>query len=217
VWLLFGGAVLQALEQPYELEQLSEIQADIESVKESLGDALFAEVDAALGNFPHTGSMCSSWPIDTNTSAWSLSGSTFFSLQLATSIGYGTQAPRTPGGKLFSIFYSILGFCIWGSVNAIVSGIIEGAVFTVVSRKYKQLHSGETTPFLSNDQTVLLVEALAVFVWLLLMAAYYSCWEEWAFTDALYFGFVSISTIGKWIFLILLAINSRASLISLSA
>jgi hypothetical protein len=199
-WFLFGGAVLQALEQPYELEQLSQIKADIASVKESMGDELFAILDTAFSNFPHTGSLCTSWPINTNSSAWTLSGATFFSLQLATSIGYGTQAPRTVGGKIFAMFYSIVGFCVWGSANAIVSGIIEAAVFTAVSRKYKQLAGGQTTPFLSNDQVVLLVEALAVFAWLLLMAAYYQREEGWTFTDALYFGFVSCSTIGTWIF-----------------
>ena len=49
------------------------------------------------------------------------------------------------------------------------------------------------TPFLSNDETVLLVETIAVCFWLVLMAAYYQHVEEWTFTDAMYFSFVSIS------------------------
>jgi hypothetical protein len=116
-WLLFGGAVLQALEQPGELQELSDLEDSIVMAKEHLGDALFAKIGATLSDFPHTGSLCSSWPIDTNASSWTLSKSTFFSLQLATSIGYGTQAPKTAGGKLFSIFYSVVGFCIWVSAD----------------------------------------------------------------------------------------------------
>jgi hypothetical protein len=90
-----------------------------------------------------------------------------------------------------------------GYTDMLVSGLIEGAVFTLVSRKYKQLASGKMTPFLSNDETVLLVETIAVCFWLVLMAAYYQHAEGWTFTDAMYFSFVSISTIGEFFLLIL--------------
>jgi hypothetical protein len=126
-WLLFGGAVLQALEQPGELQELSDLEDSIVMAKENLGDELFAMVDAALSDFPHTGSLCSSWPIDTSASSWTLSKSTFFSLQLATSIGYGTQAPKTAGGKLFSMFYSVVGFCIW--VSEILVRLVLACMF----------------------------------------------------------------------------------------
>ena len=196
-WLLFGGAILQALEQPSELEELSALQEDIESAKAGLGDELFASVDAAFSRFPHTGSLCSSWPIDTNASAWTFSGSTFFSLQLATSIGYGTQAPRTVAGKLFAVIFSIIGFCIWGYTNNLLSSIVEGVVVVVVRQKYKQMTGGRVLRFLSSNQAVLLVESVLVFAWLMLMAAYYQAEEGWEFSDSLYFSFVSTSTIGE--------------------
>jgi hypothetical protein len=190
-WLFAGAAAMQKFEQPSEASEFGELEAAIAKMRESMGPALYVKLDEALRSFPSTGSMCTGWPIDTNSTSWDLKGSTFFMFQMVTTIGYGNQAPQTDHGRVFALFYTLLGFFIYGYLNIIISGCIEGTMFMAISKLAKLLRVHK-----HRQALCLLFEASAVLLWMVVMSAYYSTEEGWTFTDALYFAFISITTIG---------------------
>ena len=109
---IFAGLVLSALELPEELKARNETAAlvarlnssmalaDWEALLSALGSdaaALQADVVAVESGTLHL--------LDAN---WDASGSFFFAFTIATTLGYGTFAPVTPGGRLFTIVYALV-------------------------------------------------------------------------------------------------------------
>jgi hypothetical protein len=191
IWLFIGAAAIQAFEQPAEEQQFHELEITLATLEDAIGSDLYAEIDAALQSFPSSGSMCNSWPIDTNSSSWDLQGSVFFMFQMVTTIGYGNQAPQTKGGKMFALFYTLLGFVIYGYLSMIMTGCVEGMVFAAVSKVTKVMRIHQ-----HRQAICVFLEASVVLLWIVIMGFYYSSFEDWTFTDSLYFSFISITTIG---------------------
>jgi hypothetical protein len=60
---------------------------------------------------------------------WTWSGCFFFALTVASTVGYGTWAPATVGGKLFTIVYALFAVGIFGLItSAIGANVIEGVM-----------------------------------------------------------------------------------------
>ncbi|XP_069925149.1 potassium channel subfamily K member 4 isoform X3 [Oryctolagus cuniculus] len=122
LYLVLGALVFRALEQPHEqqaqreLGELSEkfLRAHPCVSQQQLG-LFIKEVAGALGGGadPETNSSSNS-----SHSAWDLGSAFFFSGTIITTIGYGNAALRTDAGRLFCIFYALVGIPLFGILLA---------------------------------------------------------------------------------------------------
>ncbi|XP_074192672.1 potassium channel subfamily K member 4 isoform X3 [Rhinolophus sinicus] len=122
LYLVSGALVFQALEQPGEQHaqrELGEVREKFLSSHPCVGDwdlrLFIKEVADALGGGanPDTNSTSHS-----NYSAWDLGSAFFFSGTIITTIGYGNVALRTDAGRLFCIFYALVGIPLFGILLA---------------------------------------------------------------------------------------------------
>ncbi|KAK1202156.1 KCNKA protein, partial [Pygoscelis papua] len=120
VYLVTGGLVFRALEQPFESRQKNTIalekadflrehvcvtQLELETLIQHAIDADNAGV-SPIGNSSN------------NSSHWDLGSAFFFAGTVITTIGYGNIAPSTVGGKVFCILYAIFGIPLFGFLLA---------------------------------------------------------------------------------------------------
>jgi len=114
---------------------------------------------------------------DTN---WDLAGACFFILSTTTTIGYGTYVPATWEGKLFTAVFALCGI-----LNFLMA----------TSSTTRRIDDLLVAKFSSCSSPCLNWGLLAVF-WVLIMSLFYSYLEGWDFGDAIYFSYITMSTIG---------------------
>ncbi|XP_008933437.1 PREDICTED: potassium channel subfamily K member 10-like, partial [Merops nubicus] len=144
VYLVTGGLVFRALEQPFESRQKNTIalekadflrehvcvtQLELETLIQHAVDADNAGV-SPIGNSSN------------NNSHWDLGSAFFFAGTVITTIGYGKIAPSTVGGKVFCILYAIFGIPLFGFLLAGIGdqlGTIFGKGIARVEKVFRQL------------------------------------------------------------------------------
>ena len=109
--IFFGGAFFSLLEKPYEdqqhalkLEALAVAKAKIMEIlnhNHTLFNLLAANGTADMAFHPPVS--------DTSDQNWEFSSASLFSFTVITTIGYGTFAPATAGGRLFLIIFAMIG------------------------------------------------------------------------------------------------------------
>ena len=69
-----------------------------------------------------------------HTKHWTFTGSVFFSLTVITTIGYGSFAPKTLGGRTFTVFYAMFGISVIGILLANLALVIAELFKSVAAR-----------------------------------------------------------------------------------
>lgn len=108
-------------------------------------------------------------------------------------VGYGKMAPSTVWGRIFCIFYAIFGIPITGlMLKSIGERITEtiANVFRFIDRRICN----------RDPQSIHMKTVVAVFVivisMILILATLAMKYEGWTYFEGLYFGFITLSTIG---------------------
>ena len=130
---------------------------------------------------------------------WKFVGSLYFCTVVITLIGYGHSTPRTISGKCFCILYSLIGIPIalimFQSVGERLNSLIS-YLLRKVKRKLK----------LKNQEVGLVdlitVETLLTFTITYIASYVFMRYEEWSYFDAIYYCFITLTTIGEYHFLI---------------
>jgi potassium channel subfamily K protein 1 len=132
---------------------------------------------------------------------WSFGQAVFFSGTVLTTIGYGHVSPLSSGGKVFCILYAIFGIPI---TLVLISACVE-RLLLVTNKLYDKM---KTMSVFYRNQTTIDMKALTythfglvlafvlVFFFLIPAAVFSSIEKEWNYLDALYYCFISLSTIG---------------------
>jgi hypothetical protein len=144
---------------------------------------LAESLDSIVDSFVDS-SLCSK-PVY-NAFQWDLKGAFYFVFTTFTMIGYGTYVPSTNGGKLLSLGAACFSLPVVGYLFATTGKMFEGALHRRM-RWAREHHAAAT----------LVASILLNLSWMLGGAGYYAHWEGWSFGDALYFMFISTTTIGK--------------------
>ncbi|XP_056157660.1 potassium channel subfamily K member 9-like [Lampris incognitus] len=100
-YLLVGAAVFDALETESESLRRTSLEQKLSDLKSRLGftDEDYGEIErVVVQSEPHRAGR-----------QWKFAGSFYFAITVITTIGYGHAAPRTDAGKVFCMFYAVLG------------------------------------------------------------------------------------------------------------
>ncbi|NXF67662.1 KCNK9 protein, partial [Ciccaba nigrolineata] len=124
---------------------------------------------------------------------WKFAGSFYFAITVITTIGYGHAAPGTDAGKVFCMFYAILGI----PLTLVMFQSLGERMNTVVRLLLKKIKKclGMRTTNVSMENMVL-VGFLSCMGTLCIGAAAFSYFEGWTFFHAYYYCFITLTTIG---------------------
>lgn len=118
---------------------------------------------------------------------WTPLGSALFLLSLASTVGYGAQAPYTDHGKLATVLMGLIAIPVFGYA------ILQWTKFIWKRAEQQLVACGYSSYARAASLAVVLVV-----LWLLGALIFWGLESEqgWNFADAMYFAFVTLSTVG---------------------
>lgn len=139
---------------------------------------------------------------------WSLSSACFFAFTVVTTIGYGSFAPATRFGRLFTIPYGMGGLVLTGYTLSLVGSVITLGIEVMLFRCFKR-----TLP----KGVHLMMSFIFFLAYMLIWAGIWVALEQtpqWDYVEAVYYCFITMTTIGfgdyvpddKWLFFTILFI-----------
>ncbi|KAM4013696.1 potassium channel subfamily K member 13 [Anomaloglossus baeobatrachus] len=211
LYMLCGAAVFSAIEQPMEKEAKDRWQQKFDNFiqKHNLNKS-------DLRNFlrDYEEANVAGIRVDTIRPRWDFTGAFYFVGTVVSTIGFGMTTPATITGKIFLIFYGLIG-C---AATILFFNLFLERLITVIAYVMKSCHERqlrrkdgiptETRRGSGNSEVdslsgwkpsvyyVMLILCLASIVISCCASAMYSPIEGWGYFDSLYFCFVAFSTIG---------------------
>jgi hypothetical protein len=129
---------------------------------------------------------------DPNGLNWEFPSAVFFVITIVTTIGYGTFAPTTPGGKAFTVIFAFIGIAYFG----VVVGMVGNTVVHLIQKTAKCCcHRKEKKYKLSGKKTLLwTILMMCIYIALIGLGAHAAA--QWDIGDAMYFSLITFTTIG---------------------
>ncbi|XP_056284470.1 potassium channel subfamily K member 13b isoform X3 [Pseudoliparis swirei] len=212
LYLLCGAAVFSALEQPKEREAKARWAQRFElfSQRFNLSEN---DLNDFLRNYEEANG--AGIRVDTVRPRWDFAGAFYFVGTVVSTIGFGMTTPATIGGKIFLMFYGLLG-C---AATILFFNLFLERVITVIAVALKSCHerrhnnaalppngqrpSGggagkgqDLAGWKPSVYCVMLILGAAAVLVSCCASLMYSAAEDWDYLDSLYFCFVAFSTIG---------------------
>ncbi|KPP75268.1 potassium channel subfamily K member 13-like [Scleropages formosus] len=213
LYLLCGAAVFSALEQPRERQAKEKWALRFErfSAEHNLSRA---ELEALLRSYEEAN--LAGVRVDARLPRWDFAGALYFVGTVVSTIGFGMTTPATVGGKIFLIFYGLIGCA---STILFFNLFLERLItlLAVVLRSCHELqrrrkgvlpHDGQSSSragasgpdslaeWKPSVYYVMLILCLGAVLVSCCASAMFSAVEGWSYMDSLYFCFVAFSTIG---------------------
>ncbi|XP_023652406.1 potassium channel subfamily K member 15-like [Paramormyrops kingsleyae] len=184
-YLLVGAAVFDALESEAESSRKRLLERKRDDMKRRYG---FTEQDygelerVVLQAEPHRAGR-----------QWKFAGSFYFAITVITTIGYGHAAPGTDAGKVFCMFYAVLGIPLTLVMFQSLGERMNTVMRFLLRRLKACLGLRNTNVSMGN---MVLVGFLSCLGTLCVGAAAFSHFEGWTFFHAYYYCFITLTTIG---------------------
>nr|XP_020466369.1 potassium channel subfamily K member 15-like [Monopterus albus] len=184
-YLLVGAAVFDALESESEnsRRRILEQKRNEMRKKYRFSEDDYREIErVVLQAEPHRAGR-----------QWKFAGSFYFAITVITTIGYGHAAPGTDAGKVFCMFYAVLGI----PLTLVMFQSLGERMNTFVRfllHKMKQCLGFRCTEV--SMENMVLVGFLSCIGTLCVGAAAFSHFEGWSFFHAYYYCFITLTTIG---------------------
>ncbi|XP_036887433.1 potassium channel subfamily K member 13 [Sturnira hondurensis] len=211
LYLLGGAAVFSALELAHERqakqrweERLANFSRRHNLSREELRGFLRHYEEASEAGIR----------MDNTRPRWDFTGAFYFVGTVVSTIGFGMTTPGTVGGKIFLIFYGLIG-CASTILffNLFLERLITVIAYIMKSCHQRQLRRRRALPqdslknlgrseadglagWKPSVYYVMLILCLASLLISCCASAMYSSIEGWSYFDSLYFCFVAFSTIG---------------------
>eukprot|EP00639_Heterosigma_akashiwo_P000048 CAMPEP_0194576706 /NCGR_PEP_ID=MMETSP0292-20121207/11741_1 /TAXON_ID=39354 /ORGANISM="Heterosigma akashiwo, Strain CCMP2393" /LENGTH=298 /DNA_ID=CAMNT_0039428863 /DNA_START=210 /DNA_END=1106 /DNA_ORIENTATION=+ len=195
---------MNAIERPYELEGIEAFEEYTDVVNSTI-------LDITGGNETETAIFWTkmmaysdekgSAPSLTNPD-WTYSGAAFFAVTVMTTIGYGTFAPSTDGGKVFTIFYALFSIPCFLYTLAVVSELIKNVgkkiSFAFTNRFLINPHADVNSIDSKKKQRMAFL-GISAFNFILILAfaeAFRTVYDDWSYLDSIYFNVITLTTVG---------------------
>uniref|UniRef100_A0A3Q3ESL9 Potassium channel, subfamily K, member 13b n=1 Tax=Kryptolebias marmoratus TaxID=37003 RepID=A0A3Q3ESL9_KRYMA len=197
LYLLCGAAVFSALEQPKEREakerwaqRLARFSQRHNLSEGDLKNFLRSYEEANVAGIR----------VDTIRPRWDFTGAFYFVGTVVSTIGFGMTTPATVGGKVFLMFYGLLG-C---AATILFFNLFLERVITVIAFVLKSFHKRRRgvgkgqhlAGWKPSVYCVMFILGAAAILVSCCASLMYSAAEGWGYLDSLYFCFVAFSTIG---------------------
>ncbi|CAH1232042.1 KCNK10 [Branchiostoma lanceolatum] len=125
---------------------------------------------------------------------WGFKGAFGFSITVVTTIGYGKLAPVTVGGRVFCVLYALFGIPLTAFLLSKISKALLKLSCRATERVCRARPQWNRERVQKAAQACLLVLGLVLFFALPTITVCTT--EQWTYWEALYFMFISLSTIG---------------------
>uniref|UniRef100_A0A8C4QAH9 Potassium channel, subfamily K, member 17 n=1 Tax=Eptatretus burgeri TaxID=7764 RepID=A0A8C4QAH9_EPTBU len=193
IFLLVGAAVFRALERTNEEETQKELLWEELSFLKNY-DCLDREAVARFMMFvlkaSNNGIILHG--NKTSPSNWDFNSAFFFSSTVITTIGYGHLSPSTMGGRIFCIFFALLGI----PLNIITLNHV-GVKLSNAFNRLSTFLNGKNL----KERTVKIITAVffavsGVILFFFIPSIIFAVVEGWTYGEGVYYSFVTLSTIG---------------------
>ncbi|KAM5138649.1 potassium channel subfamily K member 4 [Mantella aurantiaca] len=197
-YLVTGAVVFQKLEQPFEAMQQdllarhrSDFLSENSCVQEDSLDKFVLQVKEALG---------SGADIAVNgtnvTSQWDIGSCFFFAGTVITTIGFGNNAPKTEGGRIFCIFYALFGIPLFGILLAGVGDHLGSALRKGIGKVEMIFLKWRVSPTIVRVISAVLFILIGCVLFVLIPTLIFQEIEHWTLLEAIYFVVITLTTIG---------------------
>ncbi|XP_069036331.1 serine/arginine repetitive matrix protein 1-like [Lepisosteus oculatus] len=203
LYLLLGAAVFSALERPAELRSQRFWNATLDAF--SRRHRVRAE-DARRLLRQYELAMVAGVRTDALRPRWDFAGALCFVGTVVSTIGFGMTTPATVTGKVFLVFYGLLGCAgtllflnlFLERAVTLLAVVLQGVRGARLRRRGVYPETGGSPPggWKPSVYTVMGILGAAAGAVSLGASCLYSAAEGWSYGDALYFCFVAFSTIG---------------------
>ncbi|NXO92209.1 KCNKD protein, partial [Certhia brachydactyla] len=211
LYMLCGAAVFSAIELPTEREAKERWEERLENFTRR-HNLSRAELRHFLREYEEAS--VAGIRVDDIRPRWDFTGAFYFVGTVVSTIGFGMTTPATVGGKIFLIFYGLIGCA--GTIlffNLFLERLITVIAYVMKSFHERQLrrkgvlpHNGRRGSGTSEVDSlagwkpsvyyVMLILCVASLIISCCASAMYTPIEGWSYFDSLYFCFVAFSTIG---------------------
>nr|XP_056708046.1 potassium channel subfamily K member 16-like [Euleptes europaea] len=190
-YLLVGAGIFQVLERDEGRKQQAAVLRMKEDFLQNFTSLSPMEVEIFVKNLMEAVRMGMD-PTGQENSNWDFSNSFFFVGSVLSTIGYGNLSPQTAGGQLFCVVFALFGI----PLNIVFLHHIGKILSLLCERLAKCLHrkgvKKKTTRFL----TLLFFLVMGILVFICVPSAIFQVMEDWSYSEAIYFAFITLSTIG---------------------
>lgn len=225
IYLFLGAYIFQKLNLPVELEErrkVFEYKKWFLNYHKCLDESTLNDLISTIEDGLSNGIIF----VDNSkefTPNWSFGGETiFFVFTTLATIGYGQIAPITQNGKLFCIFYIIMGVPLTMIIITLIVDKLEYELtknlsknrflsyleqkrYRIVPKEYSSINNEDDSnefKYILNEkyiykQTFKVVLFVAIFIFLIPSYIFNNYTEpKWTFLDALYYCYISATTVG---------------------
>ncbi|XP_042296918.1 potassium channel subfamily K member 4 [Sceloporus undulatus] len=199
VYLVTGAFVFRQLEQPYERHQKVKVQAhlehflrlhqcvaaeELEDLIQQVSEAMGAGVDPVINS------------TNVNSSHWDMGSAFFFAGTVITTIGFGNISPKTEAGRLFCIFYALVGIPLFGMLLAGVGDHLGSSLRKAIGKVEDIFLKWQVSATVVRVLSALLFILFGCLLFVSLPTIIFQRVEGWTLLESVYFVVITLTTIG---------------------
>uniref|UniRef100_A0A3P9H2N0 Potassium channel subfamily K member 4 n=1 Tax=Oryzias latipes TaxID=8090 RepID=A0A3P9H2N0_ORYLA len=200
LYLVLGAVVFRTLEIPNERKIQEESEKQLSRVREHfLGNFSCVEPESLMDFLQKVEEVIEglgSSSNETSFTKWDLASAFFFSGTIITTIGFGNISPQTDGGKLFCIFYALVGIPMFGILLAGVGDHLGTVLRKAIAKIELLFLKWKVSPTIVRVISAILSILLGCLVFVAVPILVFQEVEGWTLLDSAYFVVITLTTVG---------------------
>lgn len=201
IYLAIGAAIFEALERPAEADR-AKVADELKSQFVADFTRTYNITESALANI--TDILNRYYKAESDYQAaiqnnWFYGAAFFFCVTVVTTIGYGNISPSTSGGQTFCVLYALIGIPFAAYLLSMIGGFYGNMYNYLETRLNSRLDIRKRSERWRKAAKWSFIVTIAIACYLLFFvipAAIFTAVETWSYRQAVYYAFITLSTIG---------------------